>query len=219
FQNGERLPSEIDPSQPSHYIAADRDKLGARYSGKGNHDHDVGAVRANFPLPRFQRAFYFEARVVSAGRDASITVGLVGEGFPLNKQPGTEPESYGYRGNNGRVYGDSPRGREFGPSFSTDDTVGLGVKFSTREVFITLNGQLLGVAFRGAGNGCRPLYPSVSLHSPGEAVRVNFGQRPFLFDLGGFQVEEDGRRRAARLSVAVSPSLVRELVRDYLMHQ
>jgi hypothetical protein len=29
-------------------------------------------------------------------------------------------------------------------------------------------------------------YPSVGLRTPGEHVRVNFGQKPFVFDIGGY---------------------------------
>ncbi|CAN0383653.1 unnamed protein product, partial [Discosporangium mesarthrocarpum] len=170
---------------PPYSFQTDLDKLGARYTGKGNHEADVGVSRSDHPLPRFQRAFYFEARVVSAGSRGKVCIGLVGEHSPLNRQPGTDACSYGFRGDDGKVYRDSPCGRDFAPNFSTDDTVGLGVNFATREIFLTLNGCLLGVAFRSVSNSGL-LYPCVSLHSPGESVRLNFGRDPFTFDLRGF---------------------------------
>ena len=59
----------------------------------------------------------------------------------------------------------------------------------------------------------------MGLWGPGEAVRINFGQRPFLFDLGASVKGEDYREQAAVAAVPVCPSLLRSLVRDYLLHQ
>lgn len=86
---------------------------------------------------------------------------------------------------------------------------------------MTHNGQLLGAAFPGIRSAVdvAGLYPCVGLHSQGEAVRLNFGQRPFLFDLSACMAEEDYREQAAVAAVPVCPSLLRSLVRDYLLHQ
>jgi hypothetical protein len=35
-------------------------------------------------------------------------------------------------------------------------------------------------------SGKGDFYPSVGLRTPGEHVRVNFGQKPFVFDIGGY---------------------------------
>lgn len=89
------------------------------------------------------------------------------------------------------------------------------------QAFLTHNGQLLGSAFPSIRTTLESvaLYPCVGLHSQGEAVRLNFGQRPFLFDLSAWVAEEDGREQAAVSAVPVCSSLVRCLVRDYLLHQ
>lgn len=90
-----------------------------------------------------------------------------------------------------------------------------------KQAFLTHNGQLLGSAFPDIRSSLDTagLYPCVGLHSPGEAVRLNFGQRPFLFDLSASVAEEDSREQAAVAAVHVCPSLLRSLVRDYLLHQ
>ena len=89
------------------------------------------------------------------------------------------------------------------------------------QLFLTHNGQILGTAFQGirCALDAAGLYPCVGLHSRGEAVRLNFGQRPFLFDLSARVAEEDYREQAAVAAVPVCPSLLRALVRDYLLHQ
>lgn len=90
-----------------------------------------------------------------------------------------------------------------------------------KQAFLTHNGQLLGSPFSSIRSSLDTagLYPCVGLHSPGEAVRLNFGQRPFLFDLSASVAEEDSQERAAVAAVHVCPSLLRSLVKDYLLHQ
>jgi len=77
------------------------------------------------------------------------------------------------------------------------DVVGCGIDFETRELFFTLNGEMLGVAFREVeiGNDLSPavsllgakaetqLHPCVALHSKHDRVRINLGSAPFRFDL------------------------------------
>lgn len=90
-----------------------------------------------------------------------------------------------------------------------------------KQAFLTHNGRLLGAAFPGIRGAldAAGLYPCVGLHGPGEAVRINFGQRPFLYDLGASVKGEDYQEQAAVAAVPVCPSLLRSLVRDYLLHQ
>ena len=68
----------------------DRDKLGVRYRGQANHPKDWGTVRANHPLPRRRRVWYFEITIASMGDLCNITIGLVPDSFPMHKQPGSE---------------------------------------------------------------------------------------------------------------------------------
>lgn len=90
-----------------------------------------------------------------------------------------------------------------------------------QQAFLTHNGHLIGAAFPGIRSAldAAGLYPCVGLHSQGEAVRLNFGQRPYLFDLSASMADEDAKELAAVASVPVCPSLLRSLVRDYLLHQ
>lgn len=91
----------------------------------------------------------------------------------------------------------------------------------TLQAFLTHNGRLLGPAFPGIRciKDAAALYPCVGLHSPGEAVRLNFGQRPFLFDLSACVAAEDSKEQEDVDRISVCPSLMRALVRDYLLYQ
>ncbi|GIL69885.1 hypothetical protein Vretifemale_659 [Volvox reticuliferus] len=77
------------------------------------------------------------------------------------------------------------------------------------------NGTRLKVAHRPVRAG---LYPTIGLHSKGEIVQVNFGQKPFVFDLEGMLAEEKAAQRAAVDRIPVSSGVTHKLVRQYLLH-
>ena len=117
------------------------------------------------------------------------------------------------------------------PPCGLGDTVGAGVDWGAGEVFSTHNGKDLG----GAGPvwARRPnpdpreyLVPAVGLVGPGEAVTVNFGARPFVFDLAA---RVAAARAACRAEVTRAmaagrgdptdpgdPATTAALVRDFL---
>ena len=63
----EPLPSELNTVSKHHALQASKDKLEVRYVGKGNHSHDVGAIRADRPCPQRRVLYYFEVTVLDAG--------------------------------------------------------------------------------------------------------------------------------------------------------
>ncbi len=71
--------------------------------------------------------------------------------------------------------------------------IGAGINWYTREIFFTRNGQPLGAAFTAVPTV--KLYPTISMHSPNEAIRSNFGQRKFRFDIDSY--------RAVRVTASV----------------
>ncbi|KAK8949834.1 hypothetical protein KSP40_PGU002200 [Platanthera guangdongensis] len=51
----------------------------------------------------------------------------------------------------------------FGPTYTSDDTIGAGINYSTQEFFFTKNGELVGIVskdIRGL------LYPTIAVHGP-----------------------------------------------------
>jgi len=65
----EGWPSEINTQEcygvPN--IEVMKDKLTVRYTGKGNHAHDVGSVRSQHSCPTSVGVYYYEAKIVDAG--------------------------------------------------------------------------------------------------------------------------------------------------------
>jgi hypothetical protein len=56
------------------------------------------------------------------------------------------------------------------------------VDYATREIFFTLNGDFLGVAFRDVKGTLFPTIGIDALHP----IAVNFGERPFAFGLDSY---------------------------------
>jgi hypothetical protein len=79
------------------------------------------------------------------------------------------------------------------------------------------NGKSLGVAFRGVK---LPLFATVGLHSSLEEVELNFGARPFAFDVRALAAEEAAVARAASAAgaTALPRAAPHALVRQYLAH-
>ena len=119
-----------------------------------------------------------------------VSVGLATHRMPLlGKHPGWDRHSLAYHGDDGHVYHDDARQerRAFGPTFGAGDTVGCGVHLPSRQVFFTLNGSFVGVAY--ALPPIRPfeanvldqgLHPAVGVVS-NERVSLNQGTAPFAF--------------------------------------
>ncbi|KAG0239098.1 hypothetical protein BGW41_007941 [Actinomortierella wolfii] len=140
---------------------------------------------------------------------------------PIPPQCGWDPNSWGYHGDDGHSFGGSGRGKPFGPTFTTGDTVGCGVNFRDNTLFYTKNGVYLGVAFRDLKG---PLYPTVGMRTPNEAVETNFGQREFVFNI--VDHVKDERMESWRLmeeSIVKGPPLqldqnIASLVLSYMIH-
>ncbi|TNY17288.1 competence/damage-inducible protein CinA [Rhodotorula diobovata] len=231
------LPTCWDESDRCALLELTSDGLGVSFAGSAKYgDRDAAAVRANRPVPPQAGVYYYEVQVLDKGVSGYIGIGLSDRSVPLGRLPGWEDKSYGYHADDGRAFCSQGNGEEFGPTFTTMDTVGCGIDWTgagpprgDKERSPRVSGAGRGAAHKdradadkGGGrvfftkNGeflgyafCGlqgKLYPTVGLRTPNEAVRVNFGAAPFRFDIEGLVLE---RKRAvlARLnSTDPSPS-------------
>ena len=196
-------------------------------------DLDAAAVRSDKPIPAWCPVYYFELTVIDKGQSGYIALGLTSPSVSTARLPGWETKgSYGWHGDDGRLFNCSGQGQPWGPQWSTGDVVGCGVdstalsrdelsssssKATTAgpggdtRVFFTKNGKFLGWAFHSLDRHSTPLYPSVGLRTPGEVVRANFGgaETPFVFDIVRFVTE---RQEAARHAASVAHSIPRALL-------
>ncbi|KAK7064734.1 Ran-binding protein, partial [Favolaschia claudopus] len=147
-----------------------------------NGDKDAAAIRTTHPIPHACGIYYYEVDILSKGNKGHISIGFAGKDVRLSRLPGWEQNSWGYHGDDGCSFAAEKNGTPFGPTFGTGDTIGCGIDFSTYQAFFTKNGTLIGSAFKDIGRST-DLFPSIGLRHSGEAIRVNFGQDPFKFDI------------------------------------
>jgi hypothetical protein len=82
-----------------------------------------------------------------ADRNRMIGIGFSSSKASVERLPGWEQESWAYHGDDGKsFFGESQgQGRQYGPTFGVNDTVGCGVNFSSGCAFFTKNGVFLGM--------------------------------------------------------------------------
>lgn len=119
--------------------------------------------------------------MVCKGRDGYLGIGLAAENVNLQRLPGWDKHSYGYHGDDGHSFSSSGTGKQYGPTFTTNDVIGCGFNIVENKCFYTKNGFSLGDAFEDLVN--MPLYPTVGLQTPGEEIVANFGLEPFMYDI------------------------------------
>ncbi|KAL9132239.1 MAG: hypothetical protein Q9217_000043 [Psora testacea] len=220
------LPSkwvEVDKHN-SIEIAGDGQQI--RYIGSPKlPDHEAAAARTDHPMPPQCGIYYYEVFIESKGKDGIIGIGFSGANASLEKLPGWEPDSWAYHGDDGKSFCCQAPGKHFGPTFSSGDTIGCGVDFTRRTAFFTKNGNFLGNAFRDINPGIA-LYPSVGMRRPHAHLVVNFGQRPFTFDIDTMVERQKEQIRGEINSTDVSsihPTLNKDdmckaLVAQYFSH-
>mmetsp|Transcript_5724 Transcript_5724/g.14243 ORF Transcript_5724/g.14243 Transcript_5724/m.14243 type:complete len:478 (-) Transcript_5724:162-1595(-) len=211
----EPSPSQLNTANYGNFLKVSKDKLSVQYVGKGSHSNDVGAIQADLPVPSDVLIYYYEVTVKDAGERGVIAVGFADVHFRLSRQPGWEPNSYGYHADDGNKFHNSGKGEEYGPPFVQGDTVGAGIHLENREIFFTKNGKKLGAAFQ---NVKATLFPTIGLHSQNEHVEINFGAKPFQFDIEGMIAEEREQRQLAVLRSRIPAHACHDIVCSYLKH-
>lgn len=211
----EEEPTHLNTNTCSLYLVVSTDKLTARYTGDGRHGHDVGAIQSNRPAPCRRLIYYFEMTVKDRGQKGYTTIGFTDEHFKNSRQPGWEVNSYGYHGDDGKLYRGPGSVDLYAQGFTVGDTVGAGINYAAQEIFFTKNGKALTGVYKDVKT---PLYPTIGLHSLNEKVEVNFGQRKFLFDVETMILEERVRRQCAVENLPLPPTASHSIVRAFLVH-
>lgn len=198
-----------------------------KYQGAARTPDDAAAVRSDYPIPRECGLYYYEVTILSRGKEGLIGIGFSGSKPNLNRLPGWEIDSWGYHGDDGYSFACSATGKAYGPKFSALDVIGCGINFRTGSAFFTKNGIFLGDAFHGIK--LDRLYPCVGIKKPGEHLKANFGQTPFVFDIDSV-VERERRivqTEINKVALEEAPlftdlnetETVHELISQYLAHE
>ncbi|ESW03277.1 hypothetical protein PHAVU_011G000900 [Phaseolus vulgaris] len=212
----EEPPRELNTINSSGgFVVVSTDKLSVKYTNVNLHGHDVGVIQANKPAPTKRLIYYFEIHVKDAGVKGQIAIGFTSETFKMRRQPGWEANSCGYHGDDGLLYRGHGKGEAFGPTYTSGDVVGAGINYAAQEFFFTKNGQVVGSVSKDMKG---PLFPTIAVHSQNEEVHVNFGQKPFTFDLKEFEAQERMKQQLKIEEISVPPNVSYGIVRSYLLH-
>ncbi|KAH8490148.1 hypothetical protein H0E87_022607 [Populus deltoides] len=209
-------PTELNTVKGSGgFLVVSIDKLSVKYTSVNLHGHDVGVIQADRPAPEKRLVYYFEIYVKNAGDKGQIAIGFSNHTFKMRRQPGWEANSYGYHGDDGNLYRGPGTGEAFGPTFTTNDTVGAGINYTSQEFFFTKNGALV----RAVSKDMKGLlFPTVAVHSQNEEIEVNFGKKPFAFDLKEYERQETMKQQMKVDKISLPPIVSYGLVRSYLLH-
>ncbi|RRT65487.1 hypothetical protein B296_00029701 [Ensete ventricosum] len=138
--DSEPVPSHLNTINSSGlFQIVSTDKMSVQYVGTPQHGHDVGVVQADCPAPTRRLVYYFEMTVKNAGQKGQVAIGFTMQHFKMRRQPGYlwEANSCGYHGDDGYLYRGQGKGESFGPTFTTNDTVGAGINYASQEFFFT----------------------------------------------------------------------------------
>ncbi|CDR94491.1 PRY domain containing protein, putative [Babesia bigemina] len=174
----EEYPKQLNVRIHQHYVRVRKDHLTIEYNGKGRYC-DPGSVQSELPAPKDCVLYYFEVNVVSSESPAKVVVGFSDGSYHLNRYPGNDPFSVGYRGENGHVSLGSGKWESYGSAYEQGDTVGCGINYLKQCYFFTRNGKYQGEA--GRLHHCDN-FPTVGLGQFGDHVTCNF-VGPFKFDI------------------------------------
>ncbi|KAI1062180.1 hypothetical protein LB506_009684 [Fusarium annulatum] len=191
------LPTKWNKDDQWGGIEIQADGCTVKYIGSKNQhdqDHMACAVRADHYMPPQCGIYYFEVQIATAKRDdATIGIGFATKNVNLSRPIGWEPEAWGYHGDDGRCFAGSNIGKHYGPGYNAYDVIGCGVNFRENTAFFTKNGVKLSMCMHTNSPMKGRLYPAISLKKPGESIRVNFGQTPFVYNIDDMMREERDR--------------------------
>ena len=141
---------------------------------------------------------YFEVSITVQARDHTspenthheyghecVSIGISTKSFcPQGNMPGWDLASYGYHSDDGGMFHGKGLPPKHGqPLYGPGDTVGCGLEYISSRIFFTKNGKFLGYEFNVGKDVVESgLYPTVGVDSECP-IFVNFGERPFCFDL------------------------------------
>lgn len=198
-----------------------------KYSGSSSKaEIEAASVRADQAMPLACGIYYFEVEIKQKSRDTAIAVGFSTGEASLERLPGWETHSWGYHGDDGKMFFGDHAGRNYGQTFGQGDVIGCGINFNSCHAFFTKNGLDLGICFRELKRDMK-LYPTIGMkkHS-GALVTANFGQRPFVFDIDDKMLAEKASvtKDLAKAKITTlqmqrdENSLIQELVAHFLAH-
>eukprot|EP01023_Acetabularia_acetabulum_P029617 TRINITY_DN27945_c0_g1_i16.p1 TRINITY_DN27945_c0_g1~~TRINITY_DN27945_c0_g1_i16.p1 ORF type:complete len:471 (+),score=48.06 TRINITY_DN27945_c0_g1_i16:188-1600(+) len=217
FRPTQDKPAELNPEIFGPGLEVNNSRLQVTFVREGNHENDVGSIQADKPVPTLCRVYYFEMLIKNKGERGKFVIGFTDKRFNHGRMPGWDVGGFGYCGQDGTKLIGQMQGQQYGPAYSQGDTVGAGIHMQKKEIFFTKNNQYLGVACSIDLTMISELTPTIGLHSKNESVEVNFGAKPFKFDLEGMVEEVCQDEKKQYQNKQSSTRSMHAMVSDYLL--
>jgi len=172
-------------------------------------DDQVPAWADTF-IPDALPTYYFEVTLVNRGSDGPFHVGLFAANKPMKGFPGHAPGSFSINDDGNRCsegvasYIEPLKANYLQPG----DVLGVLLNRVTGKLGFSFNGNLVPDIL--PFNTHRRYYPAIGIGDPGARLHVNFGQRPFRYDIsasahiarefrtGNFEEEEKKEKEKKR---------------------
>ncbi|POG61564.1 hypothetical protein GLOIN_2v1486139 [Rhizophagus irregularis DAOM 181602=DAOM 197198] len=125
--------------------------------------------------------YYYEITILSNPNNDKtiIAMGLATKKYPLNRLPGCNTHSVGFHSDEGRIFrNEKYSGSKYAEKWGEiNNVVGCGYCPKTGQVFFTMNGNYLGIAYTSLSHNWYPTIGSNGVCS----LKVNFGQKEFKY--------------------------------------
>lgn len=154
-------------------------------------------------------------QVLDIGTKTDISIGFSDKDFILSKQVGMTSKSYSLT-SEGRLCHEKEVKDKFVAKFKLNDKIGCGYYFNKKTIFYTYNGKYIGEAFKM--DKYFNMYPTISLHSSNEKVKVNFGKEPFVFDVNSYIKDVINNENKEKSIIEVDLTDVSYIIKEYLVH-
>ncbi|UZO08651.1 uncharacterized protein OCT59_028904 [Rhizophagus irregularis] len=137
------------------------------------------ASSTSLSTPRVEY-YYYEMTIFSNKNKTIIAIGLATKNHSINRLPGCDTHSVGFHSDEGRIFhNERYTGSKYDEKWGDKkDVIGCGYYPDTGQVFFTMNGKNLGIAYTGLFYD--EWYPTIGSNGDCSLV-VNFGQEEFKY--------------------------------------
>ncbi|EKX73842.1 hypothetical protein BEWA_038800 [Theileria equi strain WA] len=176
---------------------------------------DPWAIQSDICAPTNCPLYYYEIEILNCDSQPKIVVGFSHSNYHLNKHPGSEPNSFGYKSEDGTRMNGGSKTETYGSTYGKGDVIGCGIDYIKQCYFCTKNGTLIGEAgsLHHVDN-----FPTVGLSSSEDSVKFNF-TGPFKFNIEEYFKDTLTAERDEIDKINVSDKSLNTVVHLYLLHR